>query len=146
VVALVEVSASVTQTYATLTVTGGTQSLSAQIDTVIAQRSATITAAGGTQSVVASIIVNKTTTWTPEVIYPASWSSIGDPNPDTWLVNPQGAIDTWDNPNRTWDSDYTWDGITSQATDAIISSWTGSEAITSNWQSESVSTSSWTEV
>lgn len=67
---------------------------------------------------------DKTTTWTPEVIYPASWSSIGDPNPDTWLVNPQGVIDTWDNPNRTWDSDYTWDGTTSQVTDAIISSWT----------------------
>ena len=87
VVALVEVSASVTQTHAILTVTGGTQSLSVQVDAVIAQRAATITAIGGTQAVVAKII--RTSTWTPEVINPASWSSIGDPNPDIWSVNPQ---------------------------------------------------------
>lgn len=70
------------------------------------------------------ILVLPPSTWTPEVINPASWASIGDPNPDTWLVNPQGPIDTWDNPNREWDSDYTWDGTTSQTTNAIVSSWT----------------------
>jgi len=43
--------------------------------------------------------------------------------PATWLVNPQGVIDTWDDANRTWDSDYTWDGTTSQTTDALPSSW-----------------------
>jgi hypothetical protein len=132
------------QRAATLTLTGGTQSITAMVDTVLAQRAATLTFTGGTQIVVAKII--RTSTWTPEVINPDTWSSIGDPNPDIWLVNPQGAIDTWDDANRTWDSDYTWDGTTSQVTNAIISSWTGSEAVASNWQSESVSTSSWTEV
>jgi hypothetical protein len=43
--------------------------------------------------------------------------------PSSWFVNPQVAIDTWDNANRTWDSAYTWDGTTSQTTNAVPSSW-----------------------
>lgn len=58
-----------------------------------------------------------------ETLNPTSYTATPE-SPSTWLVNPQGAIDTWDNPNRTWDSDYTWDGTTSQVTNAIISSWT----------------------
>jgi hypothetical protein len=137
----------ISQVRATLTLSGGTQSIVAIIvaNASITQAYAVLTLTGGTQSI-AAIVISKANTWTPEVIYPDSWSSIGDPNPDTWLVNPQGVIDTWDNANREWDSDYTWDGTTSQVTNAIISSWTGSEAVASNWQSEPVSTSSWTEV
>ena len=137
----------ISQSAATLSLIGGSQSIVAMIvaSAFVTQSHATLTMTGGTQSI-AAIVISKANTWTPEVIYPDSWSSIGDPNPDTWLINPQGVIDTWDNANREWDSDYTWDGTTSQETNAIISTWTGQEAIASNWQSEPVSTSSWTEV
>lgn len=43
--------------------------------------------------------------------------------PSAWFVNPQGVIDTWDDALRTWDSAYTWDGTTSQTTNAVPSSW-----------------------
>ena len=53
---------------------------------------------------------------------PSTFSNIPEV-PSTWLVNPQGVIDTWDNANRIWDSAYTWDGTTSQTTNAVPSSW-----------------------
>jgi len=56
------------------------------------------------------VVVTSTYTATPDI-------------PSTWLINPQPAIDTWDDANRTWDSAYTWDGTTSQVTNAAPSSW-----------------------
>jgi hypothetical protein len=61
-------------------------------------------------------------TWSNEEVNPSTYTAT-PAIPSTYLVNPQPPIDTWDNPNRTWDSDYTWDGTTSQVTDALPSSW-----------------------
>lgn len=84
-------------------------------------------------------------TWSENQVIPSSY--VKEANvPNTWLVNPQGPIDTWDDANRTWDSTYTWDGTTSQTTDAIASSWTSTEPAANNWQAESTTTSTWTEV
>jgi hypothetical protein len=62
-------------------------------------------------------------TWSEETVTPSTYTSTPE-SPSTWLVNPQPPIDTWDDANRTWDSDYTWDGTIQQTTDAVPSSWT----------------------
>lgn len=62
-------------------------------------------------------------TWNDaETVNPTTYTSTPEML-STWLVNHQGTIDTWDDANRTWDSDYTWDGTTSQTTNAVPSSW-----------------------
>lgn len=61
-------------------------------------------------------------TWNAGIVNPTTYTATPDV-PSTWLINPQGTIDTWDNPNRTWDSTYSWDGTTSQVTELVPSTW-----------------------